>query len=119
MKKKIKCKHIYDEVFQTNYYVYYGVKPSEYKDEVIRITGSEADDLNLIDGKMNVYENEGIPIVFIWTRKKSVSCLAHECMHAVHYTLNDKWLELSDKTDELYAYYMQYLMREILEGDKK
>ena len=117
MNKKYKCSHIYDELFMKNFYVYYGIKPAIFIDEVKRIIGNvNQEDLNLklLDGKMIVYSKQGMPIIFIWTRYKNIPILVHECMHATHYVLNSKGFELCDEIDELYAYYVQYLVRKIL-----
>ena len=55
-------------------------------------------------------------VVTIWInpRKTGIPVLAHELLHAITYVLDARGLVLSDHTDEAYAYYLEWLMRESL-----
>jgi hypothetical protein len=55
-------------------------------------------------------------VVTIWInpRKAGIPVLAHELVHVLSYVFDARGMTLSDHTDEAYAYYMEWLMREIL-----
>ncbi len=57
-------------------------------------------------------------ILCIWTAGKSTEFVAHEILHTVFNVLNRAGLKLSDETDEAFAYYTEYLMREISNFNK-
>lgn len=48
-----------------------------------------------------------------------ISCATHELMHVVWGTLSYKGIELSDETEEVYAYQMDYYTAQLFEHIKK
>lgn len=50
----------------------------------------------------------------LWLSEYDPAILAHEAVHAASYLLGEKsGLALSDETDEAYAYYVEWLVREV------
>ena len=116
-KKKFSCIHIYNELFQINFYVFYGVKEESFKKDIKRIFDSSKLEKELRDGYTVVWKKKGNDIVVVWTRIKKVSVLAHELIHAISYVLITRGINLNEQTEEVYAYFMQELMRRILKKE--
>jgi len=118
-KKRHTPQHIYSEIYMTNYYISYGVDPKSFKDSIRRILGVYLMK-ELKGGYCGHFEDvgkSGNTIIWIWTRRKSISTLAHECFHATAYTLRGR-MQLGNETDEAYAYLMEMLVRKIMERKK-
>ena len=50
----------------------------------------------------------------LWLREYDPAYLAHEAVHAANYLLGEKsGLALSNETEEAYAYYVEWLVREV------
>jgi hypothetical protein len=107
--------HVYDKTFMVNFYISYGVCEHIYQKAVKGILQCEPQ-VDLKDGNMSIYDNKknGSQIYWIWTKYKDVSCLVHECFHAIHFLLKDKGIKLSHDSDEIYAYMLQMLVKEVL-----
>jgi hypothetical protein len=61
------------------------------------------------------------PLLTMWLRPdfrtssiRDQSTLAHECFHAVNYTLDYRGFTLSDSSEEAYAYYLSWLYEECM-----
>lgn len=51
---------------------------------------------------------------FIWLSETATpSMLAHECIHAMNYISDLLEMPLNDDTEEVFAYYMEWMIREI------
>lgn len=113
--KRHKPKHIYDELFQVNYYISYGVEGKDFVKAVQRFTGVYILVENLKDGKCLLIENKKSKnfIVWIWTKKRRIPELAHECVHAADYALSE--LMPNAISTETFAYTVQMLIRKALE----
>ena len=110
-KPKHKPIHIFDEVYTTNYYVSYGVPLRVFADAVFRILGTSISIDGSRDGHCIQFESpNNATIIWIWTKRKNISVLAHEAFHATHFTMRDKGMSLSDDSDEAYAYLLQMLL---------
>lgn len=108
-------KFVYDEVYLDNYYISYGVPFKDYIAAIKRLLGVERAIERVTDGRFMVFEkDDGGQILWIWTSKRNPIVLAHECLHAITYVLEDK-LPLTVETSEAYCYLLQMLMRKALE----
>jgi hypothetical protein len=106
------------EVFKMNYVVYYGWdREKAFKAVKSKVKG---------DLDFGPFEDPGCygccflipsetddPYVYIWTREKLPSVLAHEALHAVFYTLGGRMEHCGDN-EETYTYLMEFIMREVL-----
>ena len=110
--------HIYDEVFGRNFYVSYGVAAEELQRSVKINIGKEWEAvINKGDnGKCMFFESPKCNIIWIWTKKRDVTILAHECLHASFYAFGERTIKLDDNSQELFAYYISMLMRKTLHG---
>ena len=108
MKKKYgKIIHIYDPIFKINFYAVKGgsfKKFAEIMKKQLKIDLGE----EKVDGKFIVITNGGIDIGLIWGKRKGE--LIHECLHATVWALESKGINMSKETDEVYAYYQQFLL---------
>lgn len=111
---------IYNATFRTNIYVSYGITADEFLKSVkyhcsVELKETPEDKY----GRMTVlYNPDGAEIIWLWLREKNVSELAHEALHAVHYDLKNKGMNLTDDSEEAYAYYIQQIIREVLQVEK-
>lgn len=115
MKKKLgKFLRINDRVYRAGFSIYFGgdyvLAANEFKNFV-------GFDFNVpeITSDAHTFYNTDFKNVMIWFKEKYPSpCLvAHECFHAAHYILGRTGLKLTDDSEEAYAYYLEYLIREI------
>lgn len=109
-----KIKHIYDPIFRQNFW--YVCTPTHKQFlSIIKEAGMPPTTVkDMTDGEMAVYTQDKGTVITIWTKNKNPDILAHEIFHAVSYSLRHKGLPLSDDTEEVYAYLIQFLMKEIL-----
>jgi hypothetical protein len=110
MKKHIPM-HIFVETFTENIYVSYGVSREVFIESVKEQLNIDQEVAKGINGKCVVFDK---PITWIWTDKKKVSILAHEVFHAVFYMLGSRGIILNNDTDEIFAYSIQSILRQIL-----
>jgi len=112
--KKHVPQHIYDEIFGTNYWVSYGISYSRWREAVQRTLGYKLPPNERIGGTCKHFESEnGSEVIWIWTKRRKVYWLAHECFHAVHFALENK-VPLTLESSETYAYLIEFLMERIL-----
>jgi len=116
--KKHRPRCIYDPLFQTNFWASYGVPAKKFVKAVKDYVGIEIKLDDIGPGRCYKFGSEVGDIIWVWTKAKDLPMLAHECLHAVHFALNDKKVFLSDCTDEVYCYMLQMLMDKILKGGK-
>lgn len=108
--------HVWDAMFTTNYY--YVIAPSFAKYlEIVkrRFNVNLPNKEHEPEGNTTSCFREGSGyLTFIWTRDHSVDTIAHECFHAISGDFEQKGVKLSNESNELYAYAIQFLIREIL-----
>ena len=75
------------------------------KDEIFPVTWG--------GGTLFLETPDGDMAFIIWFSCPISSYIAHECMHATYYILHGLGLDLTDNTQEAYAYYMGFLCKEI------
>lgn len=61
----------------------------------------------------SVYHKGETPIGVIWFRKKTIPILAHECFHATHWICHKQGIWLTDSSEEVYAYILEYLIKKL------
>lgn len=107
-------KHIFDEIFLNNYWISYGVP---FKD-IVAAWQREGITVGLereTDGRCLEFDSKkGKHVIWIWTRRRNLSHLAHECLHAAIWTLDNK-MKLAPDNEEAYCYLMEMLMRKAIE----
>ena len=111
--------HIYDKMYNQNYFVCYGWTHNQYHNYFKKAYGVQLDATGLV-GQCTTIENEslGRSIIVIFVSKKSNAemtiTLAHECVHAGNKCLRSRGVITDQINDEPLAYLVSYLMREIL-----
>ena len=111
--------YIWSPLILENYYVSYGVPKKLFKDAVKRILNYDLDYRELHFGYCMVFErNDDNRIIWIWTKTKNVSALAHEAVHAAYYSLEDK-MKWGKDTHEMYCYLVQMIVQNTLKPQKK
>ncbi len=104
---------IFEEIFRSNIYWFRGTR-TDYEALVRRVFAKEAPTkAAFVQGTFEVYYIKGCPISVLWLRNRDVGMLAHECFHVAHHNLSRAGVILCDESEEVYAYYQQYLMRKI------
>lgn len=58
-------------------------------------------------------------LIVLNQKKATADVMAHECMHAVHHTMQAIGIVLSDDSEEAYAYFFGWLFNEIISFIKK
>ena len=127
MPKKVKVhkpQHIYDPVFMINYYVSLGVSVTAYIKSVKKYLNIDIDESEFINsgGRASHFTNNksGKEVIWIWVKNKSdMQSLVHEIFHGVFFTLEDRGIRLDYSSNEVFAYNIGMLMREILDYHKK
>jgi len=103
--------HVFDPIFMINFYAVVGMSNKVFcsiikKDIKLELPSSNS------DGKFYEIERHGQKIGLIWSSDKSEH-LIHECCHATTWALRKKGIELSSDSDEIMAYYQQFLVKYI------
>lgn len=80
--------------------------------EVVSSTKEEWSKYDDADGLTFMTKDGGQAILFVWTRNKDYSVIAHECLHATNYALNNIGYKLDLKNDEVQAYILSKLIEE-------
>ena len=65
-------------------------------------------------GNFSVYEQNNTPVGIIRCLKRNIPELAHECLHATFWIMEDVGMELNRGSEEAYCYTQMMLMSEIL-----
>jgi len=109
----MKFNHYYMDLFGINLYWFRGSR-EKYNRLVKGEFDQKAPDKGpSVKGTFEVYKKDGIWISVIWLSNHSFELLAHECFHAVHWCLQDRGLNLTDASEEAYAYFLQALIKEM------
>jgi hypothetical protein len=58
-------------------------------------------------------------ISILWSSDININYITHECMHLCYMTLHRAGIDLSDDTNETYAYYLGFLVRDIVDNINK
>jgi len=106
---KFKKTFITDPIFGRNFWFCVGDK-YEFSDFVFKRTGFIVNNQNEIDGKNVMTETAQ----FMWVQKKDMPVFLHELMHRVAVNLNTIGIHLDDSTDEVYAFYFEFLYKECI-----
>jgi hypothetical protein len=112
--KKYPIKHIFCEIFKTNIYVSYGVPFDVWRKQLKKQLNIDISDQENSDGMAICVDTKRDAINWIWTARKDPSILAHEAMHATANILLKKGITLTLEGDEIYAYYLQFIMSKTL-----
>ena len=117
---KYQVVHIFDEVYRTN--IYYLPKSNclVLSDFTKRQFGAEEEEKSGYDGRTLGYRKDGVVsyvIAMAETNKtpKRLSQLAHECLHASLYILEDHGVQYDGDNSEQLTYHVQWLFRKCLE----
>ena len=113
MAKKHKPLEIYDDHFNTQYFVSYGVSYKRFKEAFVKKFG-EAELIENVFGLTARIKDDGGEVYWIWTERKDVAVLAHEIFHATCMAMDFVGLHLCPESDEAYAYNISMLMRKVL-----
>jgi hypothetical protein len=110
--------HIFEPVFQSNYYYVKAKSYAEYCDVVKHHFGIDCHTEKQHEplGHTTFFEKDGGTLVFIWTKERKPEVIAHECFHALFFELRARGVRMAEDSDELYAYMLQFLMKSILEN---
>lgn len=80
--------------------------------EHVEVEGTPMEDSSI---GLTVSEDNGIPC--IWLADPLIQGVAvHEIVHAVHSIMKSRGIQLSDATEEIYAYYQEFLFHSYQEG---
>lgn len=111
--------HIYDPVFKNN--IYYILSPDQkVMCQIIKKRFGITKDVHEgTDGRFLSEKWQDYPIGIIWTRNRLPQTIAHEACHATFWALEDKGVKPGFETEEVYAYMIQFIMKEIMEYLKK
>jgi hypothetical protein len=116
MKKPI---YIWESIFRQAFWVYRGIPKDEFKKSVKHYL----DLITNIDDKIagmtvKIQGRKGVNIIIIWVESNSIPLLSHEVFHGVYKCLSDVGITLTEQTEEVYAYFIEKLLTDIL-GRKK
>ena len=105
--------HVFDPIYMVNFYAVVGMSNKKFcsiikKDIKLELPKSDS------HGKFYCIKRHGQEIGLIWSTDKT-GHLTHECFHATSWALRKKGLELGEDSDEAFAYYQQFLIKNIKE----
>jgi hypothetical protein len=106
---------IKDEIFNVSLFIYIG----ERKETEKLITKKHKIDPPLLLSEeyagcsMELKADDGSHIFLIWVLNEDAEFLVHESFHSVCRILENRELKLNTETEELYAYYLGYIIKNI------
>lgn len=118
MPKKPKANRfvISDPIFDTDYLIQIGGSPNDAIKELAKLLDVEPwhmEENPYRRGHFVAYEP--YPQGCLWFHESAwAGLVAHECLHAVAYTMRRLQIPLNDDTEEVYTYYQQWMLNEIL-----
>lgn len=115
---KTKPNFFYDKMFMANFWLFWKWSVKDYQ-EYLKEEFGVVKDLTEYYGSFEVFEKENKRIHLIWVSDDSRSPyadLAHECVHAANFVLNQAGVLPDFNNDEAHAYYVRMLMNEVLDG---
>jgi translation initiation factor 2 beta subunit (eIF-2beta)/eIF-5 len=112
--------HIFDPIYRENIWVLISPYEKDYERLYKQKFNTLPDrmDYDKVKARYSVCENKVGQVHIIWLKKFSIPELCHEVLHLVAYVLRQKETYLSHETDEVYAYYLEFLVRTII-AEKK
>ena len=112
--KRAQFRHIWIALFGINIY-WVRCSRSKYAELVAEEFSAKAPDKeDSVAACFDVYMKHEFPIGVIWLSKEAeLSSAAHECFHAAHWICEKKGIWLTDSSDEIYAYLVEYLLSNI------
>lgn len=117
-----KTLHIYDPIYRENIWVLLSKDKRDYINLYKKWFKEmpENIDYDHIQARYSVGEcyNDNIDIHIIWFKKYHPATLCHEILHCTRRILSTRGIDLSEYTDEAYAYYQEFLMKSIIDGFK-
>ena len=115
-KNKIKPAWYYCELYKMNFYFFIGWNAGKYAEYVLKNYNYELNNISSCDGNcLSIDIGSGHGKVICTRDKRSISTLAHECLHASIDTLTMRGIDIRDSNGETLAYYMEFLMEKALE----
>jgi len=116
----MKPKYIREEVYRENIYILYGSSSKVLEAAIKEMFGVEVPSNPSYDGRCleiaGKQKGRLVRSIWIWTRYRDPAALAHECLHAVEYILQNR-ISFTDVTVEAYCYLLEMLVRRGLEKD--
>ena len=115
--------HIYDPIYRENIWVLISPRKEDYFAFHKKHFGVLPEDLNYdhVVGRYSVMELEksGEYINIIWLKKFNIPSLCHELLHCINHILRHKDTRMSEHTDEVFAYYLEFMVKEVLKYRKE
>lgn len=116
-KSKITNFSIQDKMYNRSFDVYIGNREECSKKILKRykLTLNEDEQLFESDGCSLVLKSDDCNYHnIIWLSFIDIELLVHECFHAISAVLNAAGIKHTEETEETYAYYVGFLVREIM-----
>jgi len=95
--------------YQAFIYIYIGVKYDFCVKDLKR--QKITNDYILESGKDGLCLRLSNGSIVIWTRKRDMFVIAHECLHGAQHILERAGIYMSYETREVYAYYFEWLFK--------
>lgn len=112
----MKPKFFYDKLFRVNFWIFYKWDYKSYENYLSKEFGLNKD-LSDYHGSFEVVQKRNNRLHLIWvsdTTKEPMLDLAHECVHAANFVMNNAGVIADFNNDELQAYYVRMLIKECL-----
>lgn len=107
----------YDNFFRVNFLFFYCWDYISYE-KYLNSNFGLIKDLKGYSGSFECLEkyNKRIHLIWVAKSKNSITDLAHECLHAANFILEQAGVIPDFKNDETQAYYLRLIMNECLNG---
>lgn len=114
----MKYNAIYDPVFCVKYNIYWKCQPKQWFEHVHQVVDS-----GVSPEDYDAYRAicvTSFPFVFLglFQRKPCINTITHECTHAVLKMLAFKGVQYSCDSEEIYAYYLSWLVESVVDAVK-
>jgi hypothetical protein len=102
---------VHDPVYTATYKIVYGAPFKQFA-SLVKHTCNEILEDSSCDGLCFVSSKPNY--IWVYTEERKLTILIHELHHAMFRVLDSRGIKLNRETEEVYAYYIEYLTNAIL-----
>lgn len=108
---KFKWKKVSIDLFSEDYFICMGGTNEDFKNFLVKkgIACNHAEVSDIKDARGHAYKHNGTAL---WVCRNDAGLIAHECFHGVTFMTDRVGITLSDSSDEVFAYAVQYLVNQ-------
>ena len=108
-------KKVFDPIFLAHYLIQIGGDIQKGLEKYSELIGVNSFIVERTNRKGHFFSHTNHKGGFVWIKdKKDIETVAHEAFHATYHVLTHTGVILKEESEEIFAYYLGWLVKEIL-----